>query len=129
LNPRRALIVDDEVPLCEVLSDLLDLEGFQVTVCHDIASARERLAESEFDIALLDVFLTDEPLGLTLGREIVAEHQATGLVFMTGFADEADIQAGFSFGAYGCIRKPFALDDVIRIVSMAMEKPCDDCAA
>lgn len=125
----RILIVDDEAPLREVLSDLFDLEGYQVEVCGDATTAREKLAQVEFDVALVDVFLTDEPVGIALGKHILSVHPTISLVLMTGFADESDIRSGILSGAHTCIRKPFALDDVLRVISIAMDSQARERAA
>jgi len=116
----RVLVVDDEEGLCLVLKDTLELEGYEVETCRDAASARKKLAQSRFDAALVDVFLSDQPAGIELGKEILSKLPRTSLVFMTGYAEEADIRQGFEAGAYGCIRKPFTLDGVIRVVGMAL---------
>lgn len=121
MDAPRILVVDDEISLCDVLCDLFDLEGYEVITCQDVATARAHLAERPYDLALLDVFLTDEPLGLELGRHIISEYPNTSLVFMTGFADPADIESAFESGAYACIRKPFSLDDVLRVVGAALD--------
>lgn len=117
----RILVVDDEEPLCLVLQDALEMEGYIVETCNTIGAAREKLAKTEFDAALLDVFLTDEPLGIALAKQIMEEHSQTTVVFMTGFAHQADILDGYAHGAFGCIRKPFDLDDVLRVLGMATE--------
>ena len=84
-------------------------------------STREKLIGSRFDVALVDVFLSDEPLGISLGRHIAEYYPGVRLVLMTGFADEADICKAFAAGAYACVAKPFALDDVIRVLGTALD--------
>lgn len=119
-NP-RVLVVDDEVGLCMVLQDALEFEGYEVELCNDADTARKMLSEQRFDIAMVDVFLTEEPVGLELGRFVLSNHPKTSLMFMTGYAEESDIKAGVDSGAFTCIRKPYALDDVIRIVGSAID--------
>lgn len=120
MSGRSILVVDDEAPLTAVLADLFEIEGYEVTTCGDVEAARECFRRNKFDLALLDIFLTDEPLGLTLARQILEESPETQVVLMTGFADELDIKDGFEFGAHACIRKPFELDDVMRVVGAAL---------
>ena len=115
----KVLVVDDEAALCVVLADLLELEGYEVETCGGASEAREKLAGSRFDIALVDVFLSDRPEGIELAERILTDHPETQLIFMTGYAEERDIKEGYASGAYGCITKPFMLDDVVRIVARA----------
>jgi len=117
----RILVVDDEQAISAVLRDVLELEGYEVEVCCDVTSARTKLSERRFDAAILDVFLSDRPVGLDLGREILTNYPETSLLFMTGYADDIDIQAGYASGAYGCIRKPFDLDDVVRALGVTLD--------
>jgi DNA-binding response OmpR family regulator len=117
----RILVVDDEEAIGAVLKDFFEMEGYDVQVCCDVASASERLEVSSFDAALVDIFLTEEPVGVDLGKRILSERPETGLVFMTGYAEEADIRSGYLFGAHACIRKPFVLDDVRRVIGTAID--------
>jgi two-component system, NtrC family, response regulator HydG len=118
----KILVVDDEAALCAVLDDLLDMEGYDVETCGSAPEAREKLEASGFDIALVDVFLSDRPEGIELAGQILSGHPETQLIFMTGYAEESDIRDGYASGAYGCIRKPFMLDDVVRIVGKAADE-------
>ncbi len=117
---RDVLIVDDEPCLCSILEELLTLEGYRVCTCRDARSARRKLAEMIFDLAMLDVFLFNKPYGLDLGRYILAEYPATRVVFMTGYADSAEIDSACLSGAYTCIAKPFDLDDVVRVIGIVL---------
>ncbi len=117
----RILVVDDEPGLADVLQDLLESEGYVTEVCHDAVSAREKLAAGKYDVAMLDVFLSNEPLGLDLANHVFAEHPDTGVIMMTGYADRADIDAACLNGAFTCIDKPFFLDDVLNSIDMALD--------
>jgi len=117
----RVLVVDDEVELGVVVKDLLEIEGFEVMASHDAVSAREKLADGKFDLAILDVFLSGGPTGLDLARYILTEFPDTSVILMTGYADKVDIDEACLSGAYTCIAKPFNLDDVLRVVAKALE--------
>ena len=119
---RRVLVVDDEVGICLVLQDALELEGYEVQVCQDAATAREKLAEDHFDAALVDVFLSDQPAGVEFAKHVQSVSPHTRVVLMTGYAEEADIKDGYLSGVYACIRKPFVLDDVVRVVGTALDQ-------
>ncbi len=121
----QILVVDDEKGLTDVLADLLESEGYEVDVCHDAVSAREKLAAKRFDAAMLDVFLSNSPAGLDLANLIFAEHPTTGVIIMTGYADRADVNLACSNGAFTCIDKPFNLDDVIKALDLALTTNAD----
>lgn len=117
----RILVVDDEAGLCAVLKDALEFEDFEVETCQDVQSAEKLVQESRFDAALLDIFLTDKPLGLALAEFIRTKSPDTKVLLMTGFASEIDIENSFSSGVCACIRKPYELDDVIRTIELALD--------
>lgn len=117
----RILVVDDEKGLTDVLSDLLDMEGYQTQVCHDAVSARQALAVGKFDVAMLDVFLTNEPIGLDLAKHIFAEYPQTAVILMTGYADKADVEHACLSGVYTCIAKPFNLNDVLNVIEIVLD--------
>jgi DNA-binding NtrC family response regulator len=116
----KILIVDDERGLTDVLRELLDFEGFHTVVCHDEVSARDALVTHSFDVVMLDVFLSDKPVGLDLAGDIHLEHPDTGVVLMTGYADKGDVGAACLKGAYTCIDKPFTLDHVLRAINTVL---------
>jgi DNA-binding NtrC family response regulator len=130
----KVLVVDDEAGLRMVLQDLLETEGYSVSVCHDTASARHELSSGQFHLALVDVFLSNQPEGAMLAREILRDYPNTGVILMTGFADTSDIEAAYAFGAFTCISKPFSLDDVLMAVESALAnqstyKSTDSCGS
>ena len=120
----QVLVVDDEVGLCLVLKDLLELEGYEVAFCHDIPSACEKLAAGKFDAVLVDVFLTADPVGIELARHILSAYPDTSVILMTGYARKADIDEACLMGAFTCIDKPFSLDDVVRVVGISLDRGC-----
>jgi len=114
----RVLVVDDEAGLRSVIADLLDMEGYEVVCCDSVDAAETELRKGDFGLALVDVFLTAEPVGLGLVNRIIAEHPNTGVIIMTGFADRSQVEAACNSGAYTCIDKPFDLDDLMRVIEM-----------
>lgn len=129
MNVQRVLVVDDEKALCGVLKDLLEIEGYVVDVCHDVQAAKDKLAAFRYDAAMVDVFLSEAPIGLALGQHIAVRYPETGLILMTGYAEDCDIRQGYISGAYACIRKPFQLDDVVRVVATVIGEKAEKSAA
>jgi len=117
---QRILVMDDEAGLCSVLRDLLETEGFEVTDCRDVHSATQELACRAFDAAILDVYISDQPVGLDLAQRILAEFPDTGVILMTGYADRGDVAAACLSGAYTCVEKPFNLHDVLHALSLSL---------
>ena len=53
----KILLVDDDLELTQLLTEILTLEGFQVTVAEDGEEGLLRLAEQDFNLVLLDVMM------------------------------------------------------------------------
>jgi DNA-binding NtrC family response regulator len=122
----RVLVVDDEPGLRSVLTDLFDMEGYDVVSCDGVSSAEKTLAAERFDAALVDVFLSSAPTGLGLAKHILSEYPGTGVIIMTGYADRADVESACISGAYTCIDKPFDLDDVLKVVRAVLDSNIPD---
>jgi two-component system OmpR family response regulator len=111
-RPVRILIVDEEEPLTNVLGIAFRLEGWEVSVAPDGASALTAVTEFQPDIVLLDMMLPD-----TVGTEVVASLRAEGngtpVVFLTGRASTDDRIAAYAAGGDDYLTKPFGLEEVI----------------
>jgi two-component system, NtrC family, response regulator HydG len=122
----RVLAVDDEEGLRLIIADILDMEGYEVVCCDNVDAAKEKLSSEAFDLALVDVFLTSEPVGLNLVNHILVEYPKIGVIIMTGFADKAQVAKACVSGAYTCIDKPFDLDDLLRVIGTVLDEKSAD---
>ncbi|WP_426026810.1 response regulator [Brevundimonas sp. TWP2-3-4b2] len=99
----RILVIEDEALVAMELRFVLEDLGHQVigTVA-DARSARRLVQESEVDLALVDIHLSDGPTGIALGRELAQELGVT-VLFMT--ANPGMVRNGVA-GAIGVLSKP-----------------------
>lgn len=118
---KRILVVDDEPALCRILQDLLEDEGYDVSVCNDADTASARLDNESYDLAMMDVFLSSSANGLQLARHVHTDHNDVDVILMTGYADSAKIDLSCVSGTYTCISKPFHLIDIIKAVRTATD--------
>jgi EAL domain-containing protein (putative c-di-GMP-specific phosphodiesterase class I)/DNA-binding response OmpR family regulator len=102
---RRILIIDDDELVAESASVALRGDGLICETAGGLATAREALSCSHFDLVLLDVLLPDG-LGLDLIEEI--RGHSTGVVMMTGVDDIATANIAVGRGADGYLVKPFS---------------------
>jgi two-component system response regulator CpxR len=100
----RILIVDDDVELCELLSDYLTQEGFEITCVHDGEQAANRVRSETFDLMVLDVMLPKKN-GFEVLRE-VSYLQKTPVLMLTAKGDEVDRILGLEMGADDYLSKP-----------------------
>jgi DNA-binding response OmpR family regulator len=106
----KALVVDDDIVLADLVAFTLRREGFQVIQAQDGASALLRWADEKPDIVILDVNLPKtSPLadGFAVLQRI-REKSDTPIILLTVRGEEDDIVHGLSMGADDYIVKPFS---------------------
>ena len=103
----RVLIVDDEPTLRETCASVLTLDGYAVTACARGADARDLLSRRSFDVALVDLYMTEVD-GRTLLRTALETNPATLVVVMTGDPSLESCLEVLQAGAWDYLPKPFS---------------------
>ena len=103
----RFLIVDDERTLRESCANLLQIDGYQVTVASRGQEALELLRHRRFDIVLLDLYMSDVP-GYDLLRAALETSSETIVIIMTGNPSVASSVEALRLGAWDYLPKPFS---------------------
>src|SRR5512138_2654767 len=118
----RVLVVDDEPVLLKALESLLEKRGCQVTALDSPIVATQKLAQEDFDVALLDVKMP-ELSGLELLTAVKHRRPEVEVIMMTGHATVETALSAVKAGAYDYLTKPFDdVDLVARAVSKAAER-------
>jgi DNA-binding response OmpR family regulator len=102
----KALIVDDDRVLADVVAFTLRREGFQVIQAYDGAAALQRWAEEQPDLIVLDVNLPKLD-GFAVCQKI-REEDDTPILLLTVRGEEDDVVHGLGLGADDYITKPFS---------------------
>ncbi len=101
----QILLIDDDLGLAELLAQLLELEGFNLTLAHDGQSGLSLALEQEFDLILLDVMLP-KLNGFEVLKALRNKKQ-TPVLMLTARGDEIDRVVGLEIGADDYLPKPF----------------------
>jgi len=111
---KRILIVDDDVPLANMLVFLLTRAGCEAQVVHTGKEGMRLAQENKFDLIALDIDLPDIN-GFEICKEIKQRHfsRHTPIVFMSGRPLTEDIQRGLEAGAVDYIAKPFSVSEIV----------------
>ncbi|MFZ2727337.1 MAG: sigma-54 dependent transcriptional regulator [Methylococcaceae bacterium] len=117
----RLLVVDDEPDIRRLVSEILEDEGYQVTMAENASVARELKKTSNPELILLDIWMPDTD-GITLLREWVAEDSLRcPVIMMSGHGSvEAAVEAT-RLGAFDFLEKPLSLSKLLLIVERALE--------
>jgi DNA-binding NtrC family response regulator len=115
------LVVDDEVGIRELLSEILIDEGYDVRLAEHATAARRIRNELRPDLVLLDIWMPDTD-GISLLKEWhVAGHLSMPVVMMSGHATIDTAVEATRFGAFDFLEKPIALQKLLATVQKALK--------
>lgn len=112
---RRALVVDDDEAVREVITGALSEFGFEVRAAFDGPSGLAMLESYQPDVAVID-FLMPGMNGAELARRVQSQHKALPIVFVSGYADTVALD-GIANAVV--LKKPFKVDDLHLLVTTA----------
>ena len=107
--PRRILIVEDEAPIREMLSFVMEQHGYQAVEAKDYDSGLAKIAEPYPDMVLLDWMLPGGS-GIQLAKKIKSDDFTRNIpiIMLTARGEEEDKVRGLEVGADDYITKPFS---------------------
>ncbi len=111
-SPMRALIVDDEESLADLVAMSLRYEGWDVVTAHSVKEALEGAKKFNPDIAVLDIMLPDGD-GLSLMKSLRTTHHGLPVLFLTAKDAVDDRVAGLTAGGDDYVTKPFSLEELV----------------
>ena len=115
------LVVDDEVGIRELLSEILIDEGYDVRLAENAAAARRVRGELRPDLVLLDIWMPDTD-GISLLKEWHAGGQLNmPVVMMSGHGTIDTAVEATRFGAFDFLEKPIALQKLLGTVQKALK--------
>ena len=118
----HVLVVDDEVGIRELLSEILTEEGYDVHLAENANEARAFRVQRRPDLVLLDIWMPDTD-GVTLLKEWAANGLLTmPVVMMSGHATIDTAVEATKMGAVDFLEKPIALAKLLATVSKAIKK-------
>jgi DNA-binding NtrC family response regulator len=116
------LVVDDELGIRDLLSEILFDEGHQVELAENAAQAREARQRMRPDLVLLDIWMPD-----TDGVSLLKEWSATGLlnmpvIMMSGHATIDTAVDAVRIGAQAFLEKPITLQKLLKAVEQGLSR-------
>ena len=118
---QQILVVDDEVGIRELLSEILSEEGYQVQLAQNAAEARAFRARVRPELVLLDIWMPDTD-GITLLKEWASSGLLTmPVVMMSGHGTIDTAVQATRIGAYDFLEKPIALQKLLATVGRALK--------
>jgi len=117
---QQILVVDDEIGIRELLSEILRDEGYQVRLAENAGQARTVRGQGRPDLVLLDIWMPDTD-GITLLKEWASAGLLTmPVVMMSGHGTIDSAVEATRIGAYDFLEKPIALQKLLATVGRAL---------
>jgi len=114
----RVLVVDDDISFAESLTDILNEKGYDAVAVNSGEEALEKIKESSFDVALMDIKMPVMD-GLQTFKEIKRLKSSTTVIMMTAYSMDDLIHDALKEGAYDVLRKPLDIEQVIKRIEIS----------
>ncbi|HSD08094.1 sigma-54 dependent transcriptional regulator [Flavobacterium sp.] len=121
----KILLIEDDISFCKLLEKFLIKKSYDVTVAFSADEARLAIKKESFNLILMDIRLPDSD-GIGLMSEFKTSHPEIPIILMTGYSDVNTAVKAIKNGAADYISKPFNPDEVLLVITNAMEHSNED---
>lgn len=121
----KILLIEDDISFCKLLEKFLIKKSYHVTTAFSAAEARLAVKKESFNLILMDIRLPDCD-GIGLMTEFKISNPEIPVVLMTGYSDVNTAVKAIKNGATDYISKPFNPDEVLLVITNAMQLPQEE---
>ncbi len=118
---KNILIIDDEEKLRNLLSKIINYEGFEVLQAENSKTALKKMEQFDIDVVICDVKLPDGN-GVELSKELKQKYPLTEIILLTAYGNISDGVQAIKNGAFDYITKGDDNNKIIPLVNRAFEK-------
>ena len=123
---QQILVVDDEIGIRELLSEILRDEGYQIRLAENATQARAQRLQVRPDLVLLDIWMPDTD-GITLLKEWASAGLLTmPVVMMSGHGTIDTAVEATRIGAFDFLEKPITLQKLLATQRRTKSQACPD---
>ena len=116
------LIVDDEKDIRELISEILNDEGFSTRLSSNSAECLSQVSTSPPSLLILDIWLKDSNMdGIDILKKVKVDYPQVPVVIISGHGNIEIAVSAIKQGAYDFIEKPFNIEQLLVVVRRAME--------
>jgi signal transduction histidine kinase len=120
LLARRILVVEDDMEFCDNLTDILELENYEVTVVHTSDDAIREVKAGNYPVVIQDLRLPGE-CGTSILKKIKEMLPQTQVIIMTAFASIETAIDALERDAYAYLVKPMNMKELIITIDRAFQ--------
>lgn len=118
---KEILLVDDNINVLTVLSDIMKTLGYLVIEAKNAQEAMEIVKQKSLDLVILDLRMPDID-GIQLMRSIKKEKEGIPVIIYSGYPSVHTAVEALKDGAVDYIAKPFDIDELKRKISDVFDK-------
>ncbi len=116
------LVVDDEDDIRDLVTGLLEDEGFETRSASTAHAALEEVAKRRPSLVFLDIWLQGSSIdGLDVLDELKKQHKDLPVIMISGHGNIETAVSAIQRGAYDYIEKPFKMDRLLQVTERALE--------
>ena len=120
----RILLVEDSISLCEVLSEVLQKEKYEVQCAYDGEEGLNLAVSDIFDLIILDVMMPKKN-GFEVLKELRAKKISTPVIMLTALSQESNKVQGLDLGADDYLSKPFSTSELLARIRAILRRRGD----
>ncbi|UCD84684.1 MAG: response regulator [Deltaproteobacteria bacterium] len=117
----RALVVDDEIVVCEGVKRILKKKKLEVDIALSAKEALDKMSEEDYSVILTDLMMP-EVTGMQLLEMIKAEKPKISVIMITGYPTIRTAVQAIKLGAFDYIPKPFTPEELSSVTIRALER-------
>ncbi len=121
MTKTRILLCEDDVNLGPLLSEYLQVKGFEVVHANDGEKGLEEFRNSKFDFIILDVMMPKMD-GFTLASKLRELNKGIPILFLTARSMKEDTLKGFKSGGDDYMTKPFSMEELILRINAILRR-------
>jgi len=127
--PKKILVVDDDLLICDMLESLLKDEGFIIHKADGVATALDLVKSCDYDLLLIDKNMPgtyrSREGGIDLLEHVRAMSPCAKVIIMTGNPTAQSMVEAFELGAFDYIEKPFSLTQLRKKIKNILANASD----
>ena len=122
-NKITILVVDDEIDICNMVSEILKDEGYEVRTANGYNSALDVIEKENITLILTDIWMNNNTIaGIQLLEWSKKNNSLTPVIMMSGHGNIETAMKAAKSGAYDFIEKPFKSERLILLIEKALEE-------
>lgn len=118
---KKIMIIDDEVVVCALLKEVVDICGYEPVVCNNPHAALEiyRKMHREINLVLMDLIMPQMG-GAQLCKAFMEINPQNKIIILSGYAEADEVESLGQAGVHAFLSKPIEMRHLVRVIEQAV---------